>query len=47
MIGQEKATFQTKAMSLARKKHPFDPLSTCCWAIKAWLYQPSTPAFGG
>jgi len=47
MIGQEKATFQTKAMSLACKKHPFDPLSTRYYALKASLYLPSAPAFGG
>lgn len=47
MIGQEKTPYQIKAMSLSSKKHPFDPLSTRYYAIKAWLYQPSAPAFGG
>lgn len=43
----KKTTFHSKAMSLARKKHPFDPLSTRYCTIKAWLYQPLTLAFGG
>ncbi|ERT57929.1 hypothetical protein HMPREF1254_0605 [Prevotella sp. BV3P1] len=47
MIGQEKPTFHSKVMSLSSKKHPFDPLSTRYYALKASLYLSSAPAFGG